>query len=83
MRRAKTIKSSGQNGNHDRLELLKQAKHGDPGARKKLRQMGLLYWEHQGRVIVRRLWANGSERHTQMPPLFSRYSPYPAPSDTE
>jgi hypothetical protein len=34
------------------IELLKRARRGDRTARKKLRDMGLLYWEHKGRVIL-------------------------------
>ena len=55
-----------ENANKKNLELLKRAKRGDPKARKTLREMGMLYWEHQGRVIVRRLWPNNGERNPSM-----------------
>ena len=76
MRPTKAMKSTSQNVN-PKLVILYRAKRGDPRARKKLREMGLLYWEHQGRVIVRRLWATSTERIS--PPWweFSRYSRYP------
>lgn len=32
--------------------LLLRAKRGDSSAKKKLRNLGLLYWEHRGRVIL-------------------------------
>ena len=82
MRQAKAMNFGSQNQDQGKLELLNRAKRGDPGARKKLRQMGLLYWEHQGRVIVRRLWPNDIGRNGQMLSLFSRYSRYPMPSNT-
>lgn len=33
-------------------KLLLRAKRGDSSAKKKLRNLGLLYWEHRGRVIL-------------------------------
>ncbi len=35
-------------------ELLRQAKIGNRTAKKKLGHLGLRYWEHKGRVIVKR-----------------------------
>lgn len=34
-------------------KLLLRAKRGDTSAKKKLRNLGLLYWEHRGTVILR------------------------------
>lgn len=34
-------------------KLLHRAKSGNSSAKKKLRHLGLLYWEHKGRVIVK------------------------------
>ena len=41
-----------QNLQQKNLLLLKRAKRGDRTAKKKLRNVGLLYWEHKGRVIL-------------------------------
>lgn len=71
------MKLSSQIQNQSKLDLLNRAKRGDPGARKKLRQMGLLYWEHQGRVIVRRLWERTAEELSQARYYFPRFSHYP------
>lgn len=42
-------------------ELLRQAKIGNPTAKKKLGHLGLRYWEHKGRVIVKRTEAGNTE----------------------
>jgi hypothetical protein len=75
MRPTKAIKSSSQNVDQ-KLVILNRAKRGDPLARKKLREMGLLYWEHNGRVIVRRLWERSTEGISPIWLTFSRYSRY-------
>lgn len=77
MKPTKGTHSSSQDTNHHKIALLNQAKRGDPGARKKLRQMGLLYWEHQGKVIVRRLWEPNTEGTRPIWWSFSRNSRYP------
>jgi hypothetical protein len=53
------------------LRLLKQAKRGDRTAQNALRNAGLVYWEHAGRVIVERVCANGGERNGVVPWSFS------------
>ncbi len=40
----------------DYRKLLQRARRGDASAKKRLREMGLLYWEHRGRVILGRPW---------------------------
>lgn len=40
--------------NEKRRELLRQAKIGNRTAKEKLGHLGLRYWEHKGRVIVKR-----------------------------
>lgn len=77
MKPRKAMPSSSQNANQHKVELLNQAKRGKPGARKKLRKMGLLYWEHQGKVVVRRLWEPSSEDSRPIWWSFSRNSRYP------
>lgn len=61
------MKPSREDGNQKKLKLLKQAKRGNDAAQTKLRGMGLLYWEHAGRVIVKRVCANNHERHGAVP----------------
>ncbi len=75
MRPTRAIKSSSQNVDQ-KLVILNRAKRGDPRARKTLREMGLLYWEHNGRVIVRRLWERSTEGISPIWLTFSRYSRY-------
>ncbi|MFQ5962196.1 MAG: hypothetical protein ACE5MG_12450, partial [Candidatus Methylomirabilales bacterium] len=61
------MKSTIQDFKEKNLKLLKRAKRGDRTAKKKLRNMGLLYWEHHGRVIVKRACANNGERNGAIP----------------
>ncbi len=61
MRPIRVVKSSNQNVEQQKPELLKRAKRGDRTAKKKLRELGLLYWEHKGKVIVKRASENDSE----------------------
>ncbi len=61
------MKSSIQDFKETKLKLLKRAKRGDQTAKKKLRQMGLLYWEHHGRVIVKRACAHHGEMNGAIP----------------
>lgn len=55
----------------EKLRILKRAKRGDRTAKKRLRHMGLLYWEHKGRVIVERDPENGVARNGAAPWTFS------------
>lgn len=71
MRAKKVIKPSGQDVNQHKRELLTLAKRGDHTAKENLRNMGLLYWEHAGSVIVHRVCANSRERHGAIPWSFS------------
>jgi len=48
-----------QNLQQKNLLLLKRAKRGDRTAKKKLRNVGLLYWEHKGRVILKKAMGEG------------------------
>ncbi len=76
MRPKPFVRPRTENANKKNLELLNRAKRGDPKARKTLREMGLLYWEHQGRVIVRRLWPNNGEGYHSILGSFSGSSLY-------
>jgi hypothetical protein len=71
MRPRQTVKSSSQDFRQKNLVLLKRARRGDRTAQKKLRNLGLQYWEHQGRVIVKRVCATNGERHGAIPWSFS------------
>lgn len=53
------VKLSIQDLQQKNLLLLKRAKRGDRTAKKKLRNMGLLYWEHKGRVILKTAMGEG------------------------
>lgn len=61
----------------EKLRILKRAKRGDRTAKKRLRQMGLLYWEHKGRVIIKRDPENNGETNGIVPSLFR--SPWSLP----
>lgn len=68
----KSAKTSGiQHLKEKDLKILKQAERGDRMAKKALRNAGLVYWEHAGRVIVERVCANGGERNGVIPWSFS------------
>ncbi|MFQ5532420.1 MAG: hypothetical protein ACE5EP_01075, partial [Candidatus Methylomirabilales bacterium] len=67
-RRAAAFTSKDQKAmQEEKLRILKRAKRGDRTAKKRLRQMGLLYWEHKGRVIVKRDPENGAARNGAAP----------------
>jgi len=65
------MKSSVQNLKEKNLKILKRAKRGDDTAKTKLRNMGLLYWEHSGRVIVKRACAKNGAMNGAIPWSFS------------
>jgi hypothetical protein len=65
------MKSSVQNLKEKNLKILKRAKRGDRTAKTKLRNIGLLYWEHSGRVIVTRACAKNGEMNGAIPWSFS------------
>jgi hypothetical protein len=64
----KPAKTSGiQHLKERELKLLKQAKCGSRIAKQTLRDAGLVYWEHAGRVIVERVCANGGKGNGVIP----------------
>lgn len=65
------MKSSVQNLKEKNLKILNSAKRGDRTAKTKLRNMGLLYWEHSGRVIVTRAYAKNGAMNGAIPWSFS------------
>jgi hypothetical protein len=65
------MKSGIQNLKEKNLKILKRAKRGDHTAKTKLRNMGLLYWEHSGRVIVKRACAKNGGMNGAIPWSFS------------
>jgi hypothetical protein len=70
--RVKSAKTSSiQHLKEEEPKILKQAKRGDRTAKKTLRNAGLVYWEHAGRVIVERVRANGGEGNGVTPWSFS------------
>ena len=71
MRARGAVKSSIHTLKQKNLVLLKRARRGDRTAQKKLRNLGLQYWEHQGRVIVKRVCATNGERNGAIPWSFS------------
>lgn len=71
MRPIRTHKSKIENLTQKHPALLKRAKRGDRTAKKELRQMGLVYWEHSGRVILTRVQEDNSKRNGATPWSFA------------